>query len=199
MKQFQHFLIFFICSVLGSLATYAAPFIWEHHNLGMDIPPGGTLTYYTTQRLEIQWEDQVLTAQSYSKYLRSGKEASKTLLMQNLRRMASDYNMYDLKEVKIKCKGFKTYAIEGTLPNGARGILAYYAAKKNDLLVEVAVNYLYGFRQQVDDLLRSFTLGHPKPVPADPKQKIQTREEAEQQRKEQIQKVKKRNTRIYEI
>ncbi|MBR6432517.1 MAG: hypothetical protein IKS64_06660, partial [Muribaculaceae bacterium] len=93
-----------------------------------------------------------------------------------------------------------------TMPDGTRAVIADLISKKQDLIVEITVNYLYGNREMVDDMIKSFAENkEQKPNHAKPKQKVQSREKAkieEQQRKQQEQQRKqeqrRRDEKIYD-
>ena len=129
-------LILMITSWSSAEATI---YTWSKYNLTFETPEGGFVTYNSPTRFEVQWEDMVMTVQLYSK----DKGDEKRLLNENLQRKALGYNMYDLKDGKVKVKGFKkTYSIEGTMPDGSRAIIADLVSKHQNLIIEVTVNYL---------------------------------------------------------
>ena len=123
----------------------ATVYNWSRYDLSFETPEGGFVTYNSPTRFEVQWEDMVMTVQLYSK----DKGDEKKMLNENLQRKALGYSMYDLGQGKIKVKGFKkTYSIVGTMPDGSRAIIADLVSKRQNLIVEVTVNYLFGNRER---------------------------------------------------
>ena len=157
----------------------ATIYTWSRYNLSFETPEDGFVTFNTPTRFEVQWEDMVMTVQLYSQ----DKGDEKQLLTENLQRKALGYSMYDLKNGKIKVKGFKkTYSIEGTMPDGSRAIIADLVSKKQNLIVEVTVNYLYGNREVVEDMIKSFAENKKQqPNHERKRQKVQTKQKAKQQ------------------
>ena len=142
----------------------------------------------------------VMTVQLYSQ----DKGDEKKLLTENLQRKAMGYNMYDLHDGKIKVKGFKkTYSIDGTMPDGSRAIIADLVSKRQNLIVEVTVNYLYGNREIVEDMIKSFAENKTQqPNHERKRQRVQTEQDAkrQQQNKKQQEPNKKpaRNEKLYD-
>ena len=91
--------------------------------------------------------------------------------------------MYDLQNGKITVKGFKkTYSIYGTMPDGSRAIIADLVSKHQNLIVEVTVNYLFGNRETVEDMIKSFAENKTqKPNHERKRQKVQTKQDAKRQ------------------
>ncbi|MBQ7205113.1 MAG: hypothetical protein IJS04_04640, partial [Muribaculaceae bacterium] len=150
-----------------------------------ETPDGGFVTFNSNTRFEIQWEDMVMTVQLYSQE----KGYDKKLLTENLQRKALGYNMYDLSNGKIKVKGFKkTYSIYGTMPDGSRAVIADIVSKHQNLIIEVTVNYLYGNREAVEDIIKSFAENKDKkPNHERKRQKVQTKQDADRKRKQEQQ------------
>jgi hypothetical protein len=123
----------------------------------------------------------VMTIQLYSK----DKGDEKKMLNENLQRKALGYNMYDLGNGKLKVKGFKkTYSITGTMPDGSRAIIADIVSKHQNLIIEVSVNYLYGNRETVEDMIKSFAENKKQqPNHERKRQKVQTKQKAEKEKK----------------
>ena len=171
--------------LLTGLNASATIYTWSRYNLSFDTPEDGFVTFNTPTRFEVQWEDMVMTVQLYSK----DKGDEKQMLTENLQRKALGYNMYDLKNGKIKVKGFKkTYSIEGTMPDGSRAIIADLVSKQQNLIVEVTVNYLYGNRETVEDMIKSFAENKKQqPNHERKRQKVQTKKKAKQQQDEKQQ------------
>ena len=124
----------------------------------------------------------VMTVQLYSQ----DKGDEKKMLNENLLRKARGYNMYDLHEGKIKVKGFKkTYSIDGTMPDGSRAIIADLVSKHQNLIVEVTVNYLFGNRETVEDMIKSFAENKTqKPNHERKRQKVQTKQKANKEKQD---------------
>ena len=171
--------------LLTGLNASATIYTWSRYNLSFETPEDGFVTFNTPTRFEVQWEDMVMTVQLYSK----DKGDEKKMLTENLQRKALGYSMYDLKNGKIKVKGFKkTYSIEGTMPDGSRAIIADLVSKQQNLIVEVMVNYLYGNRETVEDMIKSFAENKKQqPNHERKRQKVQTKKKAKQQQDEKQQ------------
>ena len=171
--------------LLTGLNASATIYTWSRYNLSFETPEDGFVTFNTPTRFEVQWEDMVMTVQLYSK----DKGDEKQMLTENLQRKALGYSMYDLKNGKIKVKGFKkTYSIEGTMPDGSRAIIADLVSKQQNLIVEVTVNYLYGNRETVEDMIKSFAENKKQqPNHERKRQKVQTKKNAKKQQDEKQQ------------
>ena len=180
-----------IASLLALLLMIAAAtadasatvYNWSRYDLSFEPPEDGFVTFNSHTRFEIQWEDMVMTVQLYSKD--QGDE--KKMLTENLHRKALGYSMYDLHDGKIKVKGFKkTYSIDGTMPDGSRAIIADIVSKHQNLIIEVTVNYLYGNREIVEDMIKSFAENKTKQPNRERKhQKVQPRHKAKKQQPQQ--------------
>ena len=180
-----------IASLLALLLLIAAAtadasatvYNWSRYDLSFETPEDGFVTFNSHTRFEIQWEDMVMTVQLYSKD--QGDE--KKMLTENLHRKALGYSMYDLHDGKIKVKGFKkTYSIDGTMPDGSRAIIADIVSKHQNLIIEVTVNYLYGNREIVEDMIKSFAENKTKQPNRERKhQKVQPRHKAKKQQPQQ--------------
>lgn len=155
----------------------AAVVTWSRYNLSFEVPDGGVVTYNSNTRFEVQWDEMVMTVQLYAKDKTTEKE-----ITTNLDRKALGFNMYDTKHGKIKVKGFKGLIIDGTMPDGTRALIADLISKKQNLIVEVTINYLLGNREMVDDMIKSFAENNnQQPNREKHKQKVQTPEAARQQ------------------
>lgn len=178
----------------------ATVYNWSRYDLTFETPEDGFVTFNSNTRFEIQWEDMVMTVQLYSK----DKGDEKKLLTENLQRKALGYSMYDLHDGKLKVKGFKkTYSIDGTMPDGSRAIIADIVSKRQNLIIEVTVNYLYGNREIVEDMIKSFAENKDKKPNHEPKhQKVQPKHKADQeerrQRQEQQQQQPARKEKLYD-
>ena len=163
--------------LLGSVDASATIYNWSRYDLSFETPEGGFVTFNSNTRFEIQWEDMVMTVQLYSQ----DKGNEKKLLTENLQRKALGYNMYDLNNGKIKVKGFKkTYSIDGTMPDGSRAIIADLVSKHQNLIVEITVNYIYGNREVVEDMIKSFAENKKQqPNHERKRQKVQTKQKAD--------------------
>ena len=169
-----------LCSAMTATATV---YTWSRYDLSFETPEGGFVTYNSPTRFEVQWEDMVMTVQLYSK----DKGDEKKMLNNNLQRKALGYSMYDLKDGKIKVKGFKKiYSIEGTMPDGSRAIIADLVSKKQNLIVEITVNYLFGNRETVEDMIKSFAENKKQQPNHERKhQKVQPKHKADKEKKSQ--------------
>jgi len=157
----------------------ATVYNWSRYDLSFETPDGGFVTYNSPTRFEVQWEDMVMTVQLYSK----DKGDEKKMLNENLQRKALGYSMYDLNNGKLKVKGFKkTYSLYGTMPDGSRAIIADLVSKHQNLIVEITVNYLYGNREVVEDMIKSFAENKQRqPNHERKRQKVQTKQKAKQE------------------
>jgi len=157
----------------------ATVYNWSRYDLSFETPDGGFVTYNSPTRFEVQWEDMVMTVQLYSK----DKGDEKKMLNANLQRKALGYSMYDLNNGKLKVKGFKkTYSLYGTMPDGSRAIIADLVSKHQNLIVEITVNYLYGNREVVEDMIKSFAENKQRqPNHERKRQKVQTKQKAKQE------------------
>ena len=154
----------------AAIDATATVYTWSRYNLSFETPEAGFVTYQSNTRFEIHWEDMVMTIQLYSK----DKGDDKKLLNENLQRKALGYSMYDLQDGRIKVKGFKVYSISGSMPDGSRAIIADLVSKRQNLIIEVTVNYLYGNRETVEDMVKSFAENKDqKPNRERKKQKVQ--------------------------
>ena len=185
MKALRHIApltIVLLLALIGGMDAGATVYNWSRYDLTFETPEGGFVTYNSNTRFEIQWEDMVMTVQLYSQ----DKGDEKKMLTENLQRKALGYSMYDLHDGKLKVKGFKkTYSIYGTMPDGSRAIIADLVSKRQNLIVEVTVNYLYGNREVVEDMIKSFAENkQQKPNHERKRQKVQTKQDADRQQRE---------------
>ena len=184
--------------VLGTVDATATVYNWSRYDLSFETPENGFVTFNSPTRFEVQWEDMVMTVQLYSK----DKGDEKKLLNENLQRKALGFSMYDLHDGKIKVKGFKkTYSIDGTMPDGSRAIIADIVSKHQNLIIEVTVNYLYGNREVVEDMIKSFAENKQQQPNRERKhQKVQTRQQAEKEKAKEKQQEKKpaRKEKLYD-
>ncbi len=188
--------------VLLMMATWAADaaatvYNWSRYDLSFETPDDGFVVFNSPTRFEVQWEDMVMTVQLYSQ----DKGDEKKMLTENLQRKALGYNMYDLHDGKIKVKGFKkTYSIDGTMPDGSRAIIADLVSKHQNLIIEITVVYLYGNRETVEDMIKSFAENkQQKPNHERKRQKVQTKEKAKSQdKKKQPEQRPARNEKLYD-
>ena len=186
MKKLRFIVLQALMAILllaGSVDAGATVYNWSRYDLSFETPDNGFVTFNSPTRFEVQWEDMVMTVQLYSQ----DKGNEKKLLTENLQRKALGYNMYDLHNGKIKVKGFKkTYSIDGTMPDGSRAIIADLVSKHQNLIVEVTVVYLYGNREIVEDMIKSFAENKSKQPNHEPKhQKVQPKYKADQEKKKQ--------------
>ena len=186
MKKLRFIVLQALMAILllaGSVDAGATVYNWSRYDLSFETPDNGFVTFNSPTRFEVQWEDMVMTVQLYSKD--QGDE--KKMLTENLHRKALGYSMYDLHDGKLKVKGFKkTYSIDGTMPDGSRAIIADIVSKHQNLIIEVTVNYLYGNREIVEDMIKSFAENKTKQPNRERKhQKVQPRHKAKKQQPQQ--------------
>ena len=182
LKYMASLLALMFVLLIGSTEADATIYTWSRYDLSFETPDDGFVTYNSNTRFEIQWEDMVMTVQLYSQ----DKGDEKKMLNENLLRKARGYNMYDMHEGKIKVKGFKkTYSIDGTMPDGSRAIIADLVSKHQNLIVEVTVNYLFGNRETVEDMIKSFAENKTqKPNHERKRQKVQTKQKANKEKQD---------------
>lgn len=162
--------ILMLMLVAMALPAMALDLTWSKYNLNFSVPDGGYELMSTSTHYERQWEDMLLTVHLYTKDP-SGK---KDLYTTTLQRKAADFNMYEVKKTKIKVKNFDTYAVEGIMPDGTRGLLVNLVSKKSELVVQIVFNYLFGNREAVEEVVKSFAENPDrKPNHEERKQKIQ--------------------------
>jgi len=169
----------------SGLDATATVYNWSRYDLSFETPDNGFVTFNSPTRFEVQWEDMVMTVQLYSK----AKGDEKKLLNENLQRKALGYSMYDLNNGKIKVKGFKkTYSIHGTMPDGSQAVIADLVSKHQDLIVEITVVYLYGNREIVEDMIKSFAENKSQqPNHERKRQKVQNKHDADRQKEKEKQ------------
>lgn len=173
-------LLLTIVAMMSVATLQAAVYTWSRYNLTFEVPDDGFVTYSSNTRFEIQWDDMVMTIHLYNK-----DKSDDKFLRENLRRKALNYSMYDLKDGKSKVKGFKGLNIMGTMPDGSRAIIADLISKKQDLIVEITVNYLYGNIEVVEDIIKSFAENKKQqPNHEKKRQRVQSKQEAEKQQRE---------------
>lgn len=186
--------ILMLMLVALALPAMALDLTWSKYNLNFSVPDGGYELMSTSTHYERQWEDMLLTVHLYTKDP-SGK---KDIYTTTLQRKAADFNMYEVKNTKIKVKNFDTYAVEGIMPDGTRGLLVNLVSKKSELVVQIVFNYLFGNREAVEEVVKSFAENPDrKPNHEARKQKIQkpdqnTSKPTKEQLKEQQRQEKER-------
>ena len=146
-----------LVAAFALLAVKAETLTWQRYNLSFEVPDGGYVTYKATTAYELQWHDLSFSIRLFDK---SG--ADDNFLKYNLRKSASDYNMYDTQVHKSKIDGFKGFNLTGILPDGSRACLTNVVSKKSNLLVQIEINYFLGDEARVDAILKSLTEGKPK-------------------------------------
>lgn len=194
MKAIKHIIIV-ILLVVSILPAVARDLTWSRYNLNFSVPEGGYEIMNTPTYYEHQWEDMLLTVRLYTK----DKTENKEIYTTTLQRKAAEFNMYEVKRTKIKVKNFDTYALEGIMPNGTRALLVNLVSKKSELVVQVVVNYLFGNREMVEDVVKSFAENpNRKPNHETKKQKIQKADQKDKKpskeelkRQEQLEKERK--------
>ena len=182
------------------LPAGAMIYTWDRHNLAFEVPDGGFVTYNSNSHFEVRWDEMVVSITLYDKSYSTEEQIHDDLL-----RDAFGYNLYDTSEGKVKNKFFKGISIEGTMPDGSRARITSLSSKNTNLLVKVTVNYLYGNREMVDDIVKSFTEGakeiqkkKQKQSKEQRKQKVQKKADADRQKREQLQKEQEEQQRLQE-
>ena len=146
-----------LVAAFALLVLNAETLTWQRYNLSFEVPDGGYVTYKATTAYELQWHDLSFSIRLFDK---SG--ADDNFLKYNLRKSASDYNMYETQVHKSKIDGFKGFNLTGILPDGSRACLTNVVSKKSNLLVQIEINYFLGDEARVDAILKSLTEGKPK-------------------------------------
>lgn len=186
--------ILMLMLVAMALPAMALDLTWSKYNLNFSVPDGGYELMSTSTHYERQWEDMLLTVYLYTK----DPSGNKDIYTTTLQRKAADFNMYEVKKTKIKVKNFDTYAVEGIMPDGTRGLLVNLVSKKSELVVQIVFNYLFGNREAVEEVVKSFAENPDrKPNHEARKQKIQkpdqsTSKPTKEQLKEQQRQEKER-------
>lgn len=185
MKKILCLSLLWLALCVVAVPVDARDLTWSKYNLNFAVPEGGTVGWNTSTYYEQAWEDMQLTIQLYAQ----DKNGSKDIYTQTLLRKAADFNMYDIKKGKVKVKDFKGYSVEGIMPNGTRCLLVNLVSKKSDLVVQVTINYLFGNREAVDDVIKSFAENKAQqPNHESKKQKIQKKQPSQASKtKEQLQ------------
>ena len=186
-------------ALVAPTSAYAKTYTWDKYDIAFDAPEGGHVPFSFFQdpsTAQVNWDDMVMTLQHYLK----NENTNKKNLEERLKSRAVGYNMYDTEMLKIKVKGFKCHAIEGTMPDGTRCIIAYLVSDKTTTVVEVVINYLYGNQEVAEDIIKSFSEGnHQKPNEREkPKQKVQKKKDAEKEKKELEKEKRRKNEKVYE-
>lgn len=166
-----------------AFAMSAEEYTMPRYNITFDAPPGGRITYSAINRSEVMWHDMALIINIYGK-----KDTTDDMIRRNLYRTANQYNMYDTQLTKLKVKGFKTFTLEGTMPDGSRALMCNLVSPKNDLIISVMINYLFGNREDVEHIVKSFAEGR-HAAHEEKKQKVQSEEDARKE-KEKLNKEK---------
>ena len=163
----KHLVIVLLLSVAVMFGCKAERFTWSGHNLTFEVPDGGIVTYNSRSIFEIQWYDLTVLVKLYDK-----SEADDNYMKYAINRTAADYNMFDTKMKKAKIDGCKGYSLTGVLPDGSRACITNVMAKKQDIAMQIEINYILENKDVVDDILDSFKIGKKQDKPKQ-KQKIQ--------------------------
>ena len=70
------------------------------------------------------------------------------------------------------------------MPDGSRGIIADLVSNRQNLIIEITVNYIYGNREAVEDMIKSFS-DDPNWKPGKQKkkqQRVQSKQDAKKQK-----------------
>ena len=190
--------IFVLLMVAAVLPAMALDLTWSKYNLNFSVPEGGFELLNTSVRYERQWEDMLLTVHLYTK----DTDSKKDIYLTTLQRKAADFNMYEVKKTKIKVKNFDTYAVEGIMPDGTRGLLVNLVSKKSELVVQIVVNYLFGNREAVEEVVKSFAEKRKQKIQKrdqkDPKPTKDQLKEQQRQEKERQYQEKRRKGEIFD-
>ncbi len=184
---------------LSTFSANAKVYTWDKYDIAFEAPEGGHIPFSFFQdpsSAQVNWDEMVMTLQHYIK----NENTNKKNLEERLKSRAMGFNMYDTDMMKIKVKGFKCYALEGTMPDGTRCIIAYLVSEKTTTVLEVVVNYLFGNQEVVEEMIKSFSEGNDKkPNEREkPKQKIQKKKDAEKEKQELEKEKRRKNEKVYE-
>ena len=198
-KYFSILALIAVITLISAGKANAKVYTWERFDIAFDAPEGGHVPFSFFQdpsSAQINWDEMVMTLQHYVK----NENTNKKNLEERLKSRAMGFNMYETKLSTIKVKGFKCYALEGTMPDGTRCMIAYLVSEKTPTVLEVVINYLLGNREVVEDIIKSFSEGNnQKPNEREkPKQKIQKKEDADKQEKEMQREKRRKNEKVYE-
>ncbi len=184
--RIKHLMIALAAMLLLAMPLNARDLTWSRYNLNFAVPEGGYEGWFNSAtHYEMGWEDMQLTIDLFT------QSSEKNVYKTTLERIARGYNMYDVKQGKIKVKDFKTYVLEGTMPDGSRGLLVNLVSKKSDLVVQITINYLYGNREAADDIVKSFAENpNQQPNHEQKRQKVKKPNKREQQAVEQSKKAR---------
>lgn len=152
MKKILYSSLLLLVVAFAVMPASARDLTWSKYNLNFAVPEGGVVVWNTPTYYEQRWEDMNLTIQLYAQ----DKKGTKDIYITTLMRKASGFNMYDIKNGKVKVKKFDGYSVEGIMPDGTRCLLVNLVSKKSDLVVQVTINYLFGNREAADDVIKSF-------------------------------------------
>lgn len=193
MKHFIHILLLAMAlAVSAMIPAQAVDMHWSKYDLNFTVPDGGFVMENTPTFFAEHWDDMELSLTLYTKDEKAKKEVYSTSLF----KIASQYNMYDVKKGKVKVKGFDGYSVEGIMPDGTRAIIVNLVSKKTDLVVQVFVHYFFGDREVVDDIVKSFSINkYSQPNREQLKQKVKMPDGSSQvvvkKSKEQLEQEKK--------
>lgn len=163
-----------------ALTAVAGDMTWSKYDLNFSVPDGGMITLNTATHFAVQWSEMTLNIDLFSKADSKNKDIYYTTLLSK----AQSFNMYDVQKGKIKVKGFKGYQVEGVMPDGTRCVIVNLVSKKSNLVVQVTVNYLFGNREAVDDLLKSFAENKDRKANHEPKRQKVQKPDAEMKQKD---------------
>lgn len=188
-----------IVLALASAQVDAAVYAWSKHDVTFIVPDGERVLFSSNTSFECRWDEMVLSVVLYNK-----SDATDDDIHNMVLRDAMGLNVYDTKEGKTKVKGFDGKHLEGTMPDGSRLLITTLKSKKSDLLIKVTINYLYGDREIVNDIVKSFSEDHKvamkrRKVEEQHKQKIQKKSDAEREQKELEKEKKRKDEVIYEV
>ena len=169
----KRIIISILLALVAVCVCRAERFTWSGHNLTFDVPEGGVVTYNSPSVFEIQWFDLTVLIKLYDK-----SRADDDYMKLSLQRTAAGYNMFDTKMKKAKVKNCKGFTLTGILPDGSRASLTNVKAKKQNLAMQIEINYIAGNEKTVDDILDSFKVGEKQKIKK-PKQKIQKKDDKE--------------------
>ncbi len=172
-KNIAIIILAFIASSFISLN--AEHYTWSSYDLSFDVPEGGFVSYNSSSRFEIMWEDMSLIIQLYDKEGTNDK-----LIKQNLNKTAAGYNVYDGNITKFSANNFKGFSLVGQLPDGSMANFSNLISSKSKLFLHIEINYLRGNEKVVRSILKSFEEGKKQKIKKEKplKQKIQKKDAA---------------------
>lgn len=146
----KRFIVYIVVFLLSTLSVSAERFRWLY-DIVFEAPERSRVMYNSRDRLEMIIEDMTFVIQVYS-----NDGVDDEILKLNLRRRATEYNMYDTNIKKFSQGSFKGFSLKGTLPDGSIAEINNVISKKTGLCVQFIVNYTSDNVKKAKALTKSF-------------------------------------------